>query len=95
VTNLLWAFSAKYDRTLVLQDRTCMCKISPGLVGAIFGCWIGARFWRQVKKGASLFRGNIKMHVIYGKANKGTTSISKWCSKAAAKNNDEYCRIAA
>jgi hypothetical protein len=37
----------------------------------------------------------IKMHVIYGRANKGTTSISKWCSKAVAKNNDEDSRIAA
>jgi hypothetical protein len=72
-----------------------MCKISLGLVGAIFGCWIGARFWRQVKNRASLFRGNIKMHVIYRRANKGTTSINKWCSKAAVKNNDEDSRIAA
>jgi hypothetical protein len=77
VTNSLWAFGAKYDLILVLQDRTCICKISPGLVGAIFGCWIGARFWRQVKNGASLFRGNIKMYVIYGRANSGITSISK------------------
>jgi hypothetical protein len=34
------------------------------------------------------------MHVIYGRANKGTASISKWYSKAVAKKNDEDSRIA-